>query len=611
MTPTLNFTSILIRLLNVLVLLMFSSHVKADERSVHPGVASASHTPQSLQAESPKIVLQREFEGRNLPVYVYGSTNKRYLAPTSNSSPAFSMGKTNVVIVGGGLAALEAALKLSEHRDVNVVLIEREAHIGGLAAEGVFGGIAVDRAAAYFTAPYEEEDKILRDIGIRFKKLEIPAPIDRYLKNGKITSSDMWDEDVLDQLPPSHRLFKLMLEQANKQGLVPDQPLEEAKNKSLDKIDALKWLREMPCALEKQEKKSRAQSAALKRFLRELGPGDCSTTDTRMKSIVDLLHLYSRSALGTTLGQVSAMAFANFYISELVERYTSDIGTSEAVRLILEKLVQRPNIKIINSATVTSIEPQTTGRKMNEKTPKLTTYTAGGKNYKIESDFVVFSAQLRLAPKIVAGFTEARPEQSGLMSNLEYAPVSVHNIVFNKYTTPGAYDTWVFSEGDSLIHYTDVIDALWVKYRQGNEGAPLLAKDVEGPGILTVYNTLPLRWSHEPYSAREAANIAVSATGDLIYELRNIMDPQVGPNDVAEIHTSQWPYSIHRAAPGHFNTCSKILQRPWAGIYWANNNLGTPAFEEALFRGHCAAANILTRLVPGYKPEKWSKCPIY
>ena len=80
--------------------------------------------------------------------------------------------------------------------------------------------------------------------------------------------------------------------------------------------------------------------------------------------------------------------------------------------------------------------------------------------------------------------------------------------------------------------------------------------------------------------------------------------------EVQSVQTSRWPLSVHIAAPGHFTEKAKILRRPFGRIYFANNNMGTPAFEEALFRGHCAANNILLKYNSGFKQEDWTLCPV-
>lgn len=81
--------------------------------------------------------------------------------------------------------------------------------------------------------------------------------------------------------------------------------------------------------------------------------------------------------------------------------------------------------------------------------------------------------------------------------------------------------------------------------------------------------------------------------------------------DVLSVETSRWPFAVHVTAPGHFSKKSEAPApqlRP--RILRAQQPLGTPAFEEALFRGHCAANNVLKRMNPSFEQESWTKCPL-
>lgn len=78
---------------------------------------------------------------------------------------------------------------------------------------------------------------------------------------------------------------------------------------------------------------------------------------------------------------------------------------------------------------------------------------------------------------------------------------------------------------------------------------------------------------------------------------------------IKKIVTNRWPYSVHIPEPGHFSMRSKIMGKTFGNVIFGNNNMGTPAFEEALHRGHCAANRALYRLNPKkFVQESWSKC---
>lgn len=54
-----------------------------------------------------------------------------------------------------------------------------------------------------------------------------------------------------------------------------------------------------------------------------------------MSDVIDFLNLYSRSALGSVNEDISAMGYANFYLSELEPRFTTPFGTGVAIRQML------------------------------------------------------------------------------------------------------------------------------------------------------------------------------------------------------------------------------------------------------------------------------------
>lgn len=69
---------------------------------------------------------------------------------------------------------------------------------------------------------------------------------------------------------------------------------------------------------------------------------------------------------------------------------------------------------------------------------------------------------------------------------------------------------------------------------------------------------------------------------------------------VLRIYTSRWPYSVHIPEKYHFTVKARIMSKSFGNIVFGNSNIGTPSFEEALFRGHCAANKILYRLDPKF-----------
>ncbi len=289
-----------------------------------------------------------------------------------------------------------------------------------------------------------------------------------------------------------------------------------------------------------------------------------------------------------------------------------------------EILDGRSNVTLLTEAPV--------GRILNSKNPKgenqvEVTYLqqdSSGKQrpHHVTSHYLVYSAQLKIAPTLIQGFKDA-PEkrtrdQAALMSQMGYSHYSVHNIKVKGHPYRLTYDTWTRGTDYTEDDFTDIILGRWMELK-GYDGFKDFTQDPQGDGIMTIYHPLSQKWIGKGYTEKQAAEIANSAANrmlELYSPMLKALDPESAKNSektdlkMLKIKTSRWPFSVHIAKPGHFITDAKILRQPFGNIFFGNNNLGTPAFEEALFRGHCAANNILARMSPQFKNEPWSRCPL-
>jgi monoamine oxidase len=87
-----------------------------------------------------------------------------------------------------------------------------------------------------------------------------------------------------------------------------------------------------------------------------------------------------------------------------------------------------------------------------------------------------------------------------------------------------------------------------------------------------------------------------------VEELREFV-PELAAEKHLEIESYRWPSSIHVVPPGFFTHWVKVLKPPFGRIHFAGSNLGTPSFEEALYRGWCAAEEVL-KLLAGQRTKK-------
>lgn len=556
----------------------------------------------------------------SVPVYVLGGDANSFVGVPSGE--VIQDNKTyDVAIVGGGLAGLASAIYLTDNGK-KVLLLEKEEHLGGLAASGKADGTTYDRGAAYWTGAYKEEMEILKHIGVGDyeERHPIEEPIDSYLWKGKLYLG-IWEHETLHHLPITFSIFKKEIELASETGLIPDQPFEEYDKRGgkmdLDKFSARDWVRGMTCANEKRAKSKDSVAKKLaQKLIKEKGAFDCAKggVDKRMDDVIELLDIYSRSALGSETPGISAMVFANFYISEITTRYTAPEGTGRAADSMVEMLRNRSKlVKIKTRATVSSVAQDDKGV---EVTYVVTDEDGNRTTVKSNATYAVYAAQLRVAPKILTGFKEKAPIQSSLMENLGYSHYSVHNAVVKGHPFRATYDTWVRAADYTNDDFTDIILGRWMELK-GYEGYRDFAKNPSGNSIISIYQPLPQKWIGKSYNDLESAQLAERSVRRTIELMAPALKQQNKAAKDLDLHmefmsvkTSRWPFSVHVAAPGHFTKKAKILRKPFGRVFFANNNLGTPAFEEALFRGHCAANNIMMRYDSKFKNEEWTNCPI-
>ena len=535
----------------------------------------------------------------SFPINVVGGDEASF-APTPSGELTRLERRFDVIVIGGGIAGLSSAVFVSKHRQ-SVLLLEKESTLGGLAQGTTFPGSRTryDRGAAYWTNAYREEMEILKEIGLGdyARKFPIPEPIDSYLWNGKFYRG-IWEPHTLAELPASFALFHQELQAAMEAKLIGDQPIEESANLELDRKFATDWIRGMPASA--AARKGPEGEKVYARFQADLASGRLKRGDP-MADVIGLMELFCRSALGTTPDQLSAMAFANFYISEIETRFTSVVGTGKATELMANILKARRAVRVQTRSTVAKVE--------NFSDRVDVTYVQGGKSFVVSGNYVIFAAQLPLAPKLIAGFADAAPEQARLMRELKMANYAVHALQVKGHPFRDSYDTWIRPADYSEHDFTDLILGRWMEPRMlGYEGYRDFRKNPPGDAIVTLYHHLPLESVGAGFSEDQAKELARRA----VRRMQEVMRPMQkdGPYEVKAVQTSRWPYSVHVVEPGHFTHKAKILRRPFGRIYFANNNMGTPAFEEALFRGHCAAVRVLMQLRKGFQREAWSRCPL-
>ena len=502
--------------------------------------------------------------------------------------------KFDVAIVGGGLSGLTAATFLSDAKR-KAIILEKESELGGLASGGTTAqGHNYGRGGAYWAGAFPEEDEILDMMG--FPDIEkthaIIEPIDSYLWNGKLYEK-VWEQSTLNELPASFEVFHHELKMADKERLIPNQPFEDQPQLQFDSMSGTKWIQSLPDSLAKRtDEESKRISARFKADKR-------IPKKNPMRDAIDLLDLYCRSALGANCDQVSATALMNFYISEIETRYSSDTGSGYISTKIVEDLKkQKDFVTIKTNSRVDSIG----GEHGNHDI----IFTESNQKKSVKAQFVIYAAQLKFAPEIIERLKYKDPEKVEAIKQLKFSNYNVHIVNVKGHPFRATYDTWVRQKDYKPTDITDVILGRWLDPAiKGYAGMQDFKKDPpDSHGIFTLYH--PHQLKNDAVHSKQLAAKAVK-------QFEKNFKPLLPPGqklEITSVETSLWPYSIHIVKPGHFTKVAPLLRRPVAGIFFAHSNIGTPSLEEAVYRGHCAANNVLRRLNPEFVQEKWTSCKL-
>ena len=528
-------------------------------------------------------------ETSQYPVLVHGIGEKQISPDVSLENPIIDPKLHDAIVIGGGPSGLTASLYLSDKK-ADVLLLERGQSMGGLGAGTKADDIESGIGSAYSAGPEGPlEHAIYRHIGLGTMKtkLKIPSPIDSFLWQGKIYEGFWEDEAVLNELPASFAVFKHTLEWSSEHNI---SAIDQPEGQSLDALTAAQWIRQMPQILSKMEdKKSRQLFARLQNDPKVNGQDP-------MIAVLDLIDLYCRSALGMPAANVSALAFADFYISELDTRYTGTLGTGTITQAIVDKLARGKDRRFEGRGGATVVKIQ------HHETFVDVFYIKDGKVHKTRAKYVVFSAPIKLAPKMIENFAQLAPDRVPMIDKLQMTHYLVHVLRVKGHPFRATYDLWLrdakYTHDGPLPDPTDVILGRWVDPKiKGFQGMRDFKQDpADDRGILTVYHPLGAYAIGKGLDQAQVVRLAEHAVNRVKEVLGPVLKERWGTElDVELVETYRWPNSIHVVRPGYLLETQTLI-KPLGRIHFANNTLGTPEIEDALKKGKLAADEVLKKL---------------
>lgn len=500
--------------------------------------------------------------------------------PVSCTEKTPLYGRFHTVVVGGGPAGLTASVYLTD-RVRRVLLLEKEPELGG-AALGATGNASYGRGGAYVTDVEKNLLRIYKHLGLGdfLKNQSIPEPIDSYWWNHDYYVG-VWDHQSLERLPKSFSIFKFLLEKMNDENGIPSQPMEtHPAAAQLDQINFAQWVRQMPSELER-----RAFSGDLKalELLKTFEQSSEAKLSEPMRPVLKLLELYGRSALGDHPEEISAAAFANFYISEIGPRFSSSLGSGFVSQAAIKKLKRRPWFHSKTNSRVKRMVVLPQGVRV--------CFQRGSEILRVEARHAVYAIPLGFAPSLIEELDSLDPEKLKTIQQIGYRHYQVMNFHLQGHPWHDSYGLWIRDDATYSTHgVTDLIEGRWFDF-EGNKKPRL-----DDRGVLTLYNPLPEQYLSVGLTEKvviERAETAAIQLEELVNQL--LQKRNEPPLKILAIEINRWPYSIHVVKPGHLTQASPVLSRRIGDLFFASNNLGTPAVEEALYRGFLAAKNILAR----------------
>lgn len=473
----------------------------------------------------------------------------------------------DTVIVGGGIAGLVAAYRL---RDTRVLLLERDAEIGGVSKSASWQGIEYALGAAYMIDPDPESEdareklgfELLEELDLRKRGEDLSR--DRRLQRRLSGDANHCVFSRIRVVPEAdvytrrnRRFFEAVLDS----DAYPSVPAtDEALIGALDRVSFKAFLRDDAL----QRKIYGTQVGALSRLGWEA------------------IEYYCWGAFGTSATETSAYHGLNFFAAEFGDILVYPGGNAFIARRLGDR-IRRDNARAIQTGAWTlRVERQS-------EVFAITTWENGTlRRYRSRS--VVFAAPLFLAPTIVPSLPD--PQRQAIQT-FEYRSYVVANVLLRR-SANAIFASPALRAGYELtrVHGVD-IDAqapdAWSKSKVYSDA--ILADFASGRhpthAVLTVYRPYPY--------ADGRADVLEASYADIEREIRREVVAGFGPHglragDIEGVQLCRWGHPMLVTRPGQMaDGTLRTASRSQPGLYFAHTDVtGAPAYENALAAAHDA-----------------------
>lgn len=436
--------------------------------------------------------------------------------------------KVEVAVVGAGLAGLTAAYHL---RDRQVVVLEAEAHPGGVCLPGDYQGVPYPAGSAYFYYPWTAEwQKWYRDLDLDIDAVLVAAPTSALWYRGQ-WFPDCFSERGLKLLPFGPAVVDKLLRLAGDLAAWDEEwePLgsEVLIHPELDRYSLQDYFEKV----------------------RGLPP-----------EVTRLLAPYCASCLGAGPENVSAWAALYFLMSEFSAATRSAAfpeGNARLIQALLKALPSQPRLQQV-----------VVGVRQEKSNVKLLIWDAGGREaYCLEAGAVVLAVGKFAVRKLLPGDAGWNPEDFAMFRYSSYVVAALCGPL--SLEAPG-YENWVAEEEA----FSDFILAP----RSPGNG---------GPRVMVAF-------APQPFPQGRGALLAGSAQdkGREILDAAARLFPGLRP-EVQEIRLHRFGHAQVVPYPGFLTRLKNSFKHQHGRIILSNSDSeGLPCIEAAIVRGQKAARQV-------------------
>jgi hypothetical protein len=476
--------------------------------------------------------------------------------------PSDNWQNVKVAIVGGGVAGLSAAWKLSKENFDDFIVLELENAVGGTSQSGTGSPIGYPWGAHYLPVPFREN-------------LDLISLLDEMsLLEGGV-SNDEWSvkEEYLCREPEERIFYK---------GRWYDGLYLHAGESEDDKRQYSEFQKQIDHWVNWRDARGRRAFVVPKAHCSD----DPEVTTLDRITFADWLRQNGltserliwycdyacRDDYGLKLDQTSAWA-GLFYFCSRVKRSGEEsqqfITFPEGNGRFVNHLTERVNDRLRRSHAVVSIVPADAGVDL--------VCLAGGKLRGLHCERVIFASPIFTAPYIIRGFDNA-PFRANLFQHNAWF---VANLFLKDRPTPRFARDFPLA-WDNVLYESHSLGYVNATHQKGID---------YGPTIFTYYYPMchesDSRTTLFNYSWHELADVCLSDMARAHPDIYDLCD---------RLDIMRWGHAMISPRPEFIwsGVLEKAMQ-PWRNFHFAHTDLsGIALFEEAFYHGLRAAGEVLT-----------------